>query len=87
MALYAEASREIVADAPWAFVFSNLVTDVWQPYVHGYQVHPVWRPFYRDVWLDLPRRRATPGDFAEETGTVSLLERVLGGPGAQGGER
>ena len=65
MALYAEASRMIVEDAPWAFVFSNTVTDVWQPYVRGYHVHPVWRPFYRDVWLDLPRRSARDVDFAE----------------------
>lgn len=55
MRLYAEASEIIVGDAPWAFVFSNVVTDTWQPYVRGYQVHPVWRPLYRDVWLDLPR--------------------------------
>ncbi|MBX7193548.1 MAG: ABC transporter permease subunit [Sandaracinaceae bacterium] len=65
MAMYAEASRLVVSDAPWAFVFSNTVTDVWQPYVRGYRVHPVWRPFYRDVWLDLPRRRTEAGDFTE----------------------
>jgi ABC-type transport system substrate-binding protein len=66
MAMYAEASRMVVDDAPWAFVFSNLVTDAWQPYVRGYRVHPVWRPLYRDVWLDLPRRRARSEDFAAE---------------------
>jgi ABC-type dipeptide/oligopeptide/nickel transport system permease subunit/ABC-type transport system substrate-binding protein len=73
MAMYAEASRMIVDDAPWAFVFSNTVTDVWQPYVRGYRVHPVWRPFYRDVWLDLPRRRASAEDFAGEDASVSWL--------------
>lgn len=60
MALYRQAEEIIVHDAPWAFAFSNLVTDVWQPYVHGYDVHPVWRPLYRDVWLDLPRRENAP---------------------------
>ncbi len=64
MALYAEASRVVVEDAPWAFVFSNTVTDAVQPYVRGYRVHPVFRPFYRDVWLDLPRRAASASDFA-----------------------
>ncbi|GAB4207087.1 MAG: ABC transporter substrate-binding protein [Sandaracinaceae bacterium] len=72
MAMYAEASRRVVADAPWAFVFSNLVTDVWQPYVRGYRVHPVWRPFYRDVWLDLPRRPARPEDFADAAASQAV---------------
>jgi len=73
MALYAEASRLIVDDAPWAFVFSNMVTDISQPYLRGYRVHPVWRPFYRDVWLDLPRRPATAADFAETARAVAQV--------------
>ncbi len=56
-ALYRQASEIIVRDAPWAFVFSNRVMHVWQPYVHDYHVHPVYSNLYRDVWLDLPRRR------------------------------
>lgn len=65
MAMYAEASRILVEDAPWAFMFSNTVTDTWQPYVRGYRVHPVYRPFYRDVWLDQPRRPARASDFSD----------------------
>jgi ABC-type transport system substrate-binding protein len=57
MALYREASRIIVDDAPWAFLFSNLKVEAWQPYVRGFQPNPVWEEMYRDVWLDLPRRR------------------------------
>jgi ABC-type transport system substrate-binding protein len=86
MALYAEASRIVVDDAPWAFVFSNLVTDVRQPYLRGYRVHPVWRPFYRDVWLDLPRRPATAEDARTRPGAAALLERVLP-PGAASSRR
>ncbi len=80
MQMYAEASRIVVADAPWAFVFSNLVTDAWQPYVRDYRVHPVWRPLYRDVWLDLPRRRASPEDFVEAA--TDAAASVLWPPGA-----
>jgi peptide/nickel transport system substrate-binding protein len=54
--LYREASRIIVDDAPWAFLFSNMKLEAWQPYVH-YRPHPVSENMYRDVWLDLPRRR------------------------------
>lgn len=56
-ALYREASRILVQDAPWAFLFSNVKVEAWQPYVRGFRPHPVWDELYRDVWLDLPRRR------------------------------
>lgn len=56
IALYRDASRIIVDDAPWAFIFSNMKLEAWQPYVH-YRPHPVSENMYRDVWLDLPRRR------------------------------
>ena len=55
--LYRQASAIIVDDAPWGFVFSDLSMEAWQPYVHNYRPHPVFEGFYRDVWLDLPRRR------------------------------
>lgn len=73
LAMYAEASRIVVEDAPWAFVFSNVVTDASQPYLRGYRPHRVWRPFYRDAWLDLPRRRARPEDFERATSPLSHL--------------
>lgn len=59
LAMYREASRIIVEDAPWAFVNSNLKMEMWQPYVRNYRPHPVWSSFYRDIWLDLPRERWT----------------------------
>lgn len=57
VALYREASRTIAADAPWAFLFSNVKIEAWQPYVRGFRPNPVWDEMYRDVWLDEPRRR------------------------------
>lgn len=63
VAMYTEASRIIVDDAPWGFAFSDLAMEMWQPYVRGYRPNPVWSNFFRDIWLDLPRRRASPGDF------------------------
>ena len=56
-AMYQHAQEILVEDAPWAFVFSNLMMEMWQPYVRNYRPHPVWSNFYRDVWLDLPRQR------------------------------
>lgn len=55
-ALYREANGIIAHDAPWAFIFSNLKVEAWQPYVRNYRPHPVWDEMYRDVWLDLPRQ-------------------------------
>ena len=55
--MYREASIHIVDDAPWGFVFSDMTMDMWQPYVRNFRPHPVWDNMFRDVWLDLPRRR------------------------------
>ncbi len=68
MRLYHDAVGIILADAPWGFVFTDTKLEAWQPYVHGYQPHPVWDQMYRDVWLDLPRQRA-----ARELGALSGL--------------
>lgn len=62
--MYREASRIIVDDAPWGFAFSDRAMEMWQPYVRDYRPNPVWSNFFRDLWLDLPRRRAGPEDFA-----------------------
>ncbi|MBW2465554.1 MAG: ABC transporter substrate-binding protein [Deltaproteobacteria bacterium] len=55
--MYVEAQELIVADAPWAFMWSDLTMEAWQPYVRGYQPSPVFSMDYREVWLDLPKRR------------------------------
>ena len=55
--LYRQAAQIVVDDAPWAFTFSDVRMEVWQPYVKGYRPHPVWSQDYRDAWLDLPRER------------------------------
>jgi ABC-type transport system substrate-binding protein len=53
------AANELAAhDAPWAFFGNTLVPQAWQPYVKNYRPHPAyWLPV-KQVWLDLPRRRA-----------------------------
>lgn len=56
-AMYREAAKIVVEDAPWAFVYSPMLLEVWQPYVRGYVPHPVWSQDYRSIWLDLPRSR------------------------------
>ncbi len=56
-AMYQQAERMIVDDAPWAFVYYPVNTEITQPYVHNYVTHPVWAYSVGDAWLDLPRRR------------------------------
>jgi len=51
-ALYGEANRIVCDDAPWAFTFLTRYFDVWQPYVHGFGVHPVWTSYAADAWVD-----------------------------------
>jgi len=54
--MYREAQEMIVADAPWAFMWNDRTMEAWQPYVR-YRPHPIWNQDYRDLWLDLPKRR------------------------------
>jgi ABC-type transport system substrate-binding protein len=55
--MYEQANDIVARDAPWAFIYHPLDLQVWQPYVRNYEMNPVWGKDYRDVWLDLPRRR------------------------------
>ena len=42
---------------------NDLGAELWQPYVMNYHPHPVWTQNYRDVWLDLPRRRVADSTY------------------------
>ena len=79
LGMYREASRIIVDDAPWGFTFSDLAMEMWQPYVHNYRPNPVWSNFFRDVWLDLPRRRVALWERAP-TRSVPALTPFGGRP-------
>ena len=72
VAMYREANQIVTRDAPWAFAFSNIRLEAWQPYVHGYRIHPIWSNCFRDVWLDLPRQRIARR-FAPRANTPAAL--------------
>ncbi len=57
--LYAQANAILASDAPWVFLSYPIEMFVWQPYVKNFRHHPVWLNEYRNVWLDLPRRRVS----------------------------
>ena len=59
LSLYAEANAILAHDAPWAFLYYPVDMFVWQPYVKGFRPHPVWLNEYRNIWLDLPRKRVS----------------------------
>jgi ABC-type transport system substrate-binding protein len=82
--MYRQASRILVDDAPWAFVFSDVSMEMWQPYVRGYTPHPVWSNFYRDIWLDLPRRPFR-SEAEAALGPLGRLRPMLGLGRASGG--
>lgn len=64
--LYAEANAILASDAPWAFLFYPVDLFAWQPYVMNFRPHPVWSMEYRNIWLDLPRRRVSQDIYAED---------------------
>jgi ABC-type transport system substrate-binding protein len=60
IAMYQQAERILVDDAPWAFLFTFTRIEVEQPYVRRGQVSPVYPHDFRNTWLDLPTRPFTP---------------------------
>jgi oligopeptide transport system substrate-binding protein len=51
--LYRQAERILYDDAPWIWDYHRLIVEVTQPYVRGYQPHPIWQRDYTAAWLDL----------------------------------
>jgi peptide/nickel transport system substrate-binding protein len=54
-ALYREANEILCDEAPWAFSHGQHDVVIRQPYVHGFEPHPVWPFDVRRVWLDRER--------------------------------
>ena len=52
-ALYRRAERILYDDAPWIWDYHRGITEVTQPYVRGYELHPIWTRDYTSAWLDL----------------------------------
>jgi peptide/nickel transport system substrate-binding protein/oligopeptide transport system substrate-binding protein len=52
-ALYRRAERILYDDAPWIWDYHRVITEVTQPYVRGYELHPIWIRDYTSAWLDL----------------------------------
>ncbi len=50
--LYDQAETMLVSDAPWAFTHSYRWYDVHQPYVRGFESHPVWIFDLSSTWID-----------------------------------
>jgi ABC-type transport system substrate-binding protein len=52
-AMYRRAERILYDDAPWIWDYHRLSVEVIQPYVRGYQPHPIWLRDYTSAWLDV----------------------------------
>jgi ABC-type transport system substrate-binding protein len=52
MRLYARAEEIVRDEAPWAPTYEPQMIELWQPYVRGYEPHPVLPQRFNDVWLD-----------------------------------
>jgi ABC-type transport system substrate-binding protein len=70
-AMYAEATRIVCDEAPWAFVFYSHRYSVHQPYLRGYVPHPAEIEYMGDVWLD--RQGA-----ANDARGARVLESIFG---------
>lgn len=50
--LYEQADALLHDDAPWIWNYHQQMTEVVQPYVQAYRLHPIWLREYSRVWLD-----------------------------------
>lgn len=48
---YRAIERVLYDDAPWIWEYHRHFLEVTQPYVHGYQPHPVWLRDYTNTWV------------------------------------
>ena len=51
--LYRRAEHIVYDDAPWIFDYHQVMTEVTQPYVAGYEPHPFWLRDFTSAWLDV----------------------------------
>jgi ABC-type transport system substrate-binding protein len=63
-ALYREANELLCDEAPWAFSHGQHDFVMRQPYVRGFERHPVWPFDVRRVWLDRADTAALPSPSA-----------------------
>jgi ABC-type transport system substrate-binding protein len=50
--MYHRAERILYDDAPWIWEYHQDMTEVTQPYVAGYAIHPIWIRDFSRAWLD-----------------------------------
>ena len=48
---YKAIERRLWDQAPWIWEYHRRFIEVTQPYVHGYEPHPVWLRDYTDTWV------------------------------------
>ena len=54
LAMYHQVELILYDDAPWIWHYHSMASEVLQPYVKGYDFHPVYLRDYRTTWLDKP---------------------------------
>ena len=50
--MYHRAERILYDDAPWIWEYHQDMTEVTQPYVAGYAIHPIWMRDFTRAWFD-----------------------------------
>lgn len=70
--LYAKAEAIVRDEAPWVPSYGVRMMEIWQPYVQGYEPHPILPQRFHEVWLD-PAARAHAGGILQGEAAFALL--------------
>jgi ABC-type transport system substrate-binding protein len=79
--LYARAEEIVRDEAPWVPSYGTRMMEIWQPYVQGYEPHPILPQRFHEVWLDPAARSLALGSRGDGSAALALfaLPRWFGG--------
>ena len=77
--LYARAEEIVRDEAPWVPSYGTRMMEIWQPYVQGYEPHPILPQRFHKVWLDPAARSLARGAGGDPALALFRLPRSPGG--------
>jgi ABC-type transport system substrate-binding protein len=72
LALYRRAEQIVADEAPWVISYVYRYFELWHPYVHGYQPHPVLSQNVREMWFDRGAKQRAASRRARTRSTLAL---------------
>jgi ABC-type transport system substrate-binding protein len=70
LGMYRDAEKIVCEDAPWSFTYFSSRIWITQPWIRGYEAHPVWDRYLVPVWIDAAAKQAKLARFGPALGAL-----------------